>query len=327
MKRKSILCVVWMFVLMLSWGAVCLAQEGEDTAEFTVNTVPDESVEGVVGVCLKRLSEEFIAGLQDAIQAQAELYPNVEFRIVDAENDSAKQITQFESFLEQKVDCIILNPTDAEMLTETVRKGIESGTPVITLSSDCTEDVGQTWIGTANENGGDMQARFTFEKLEGKGNIAILRGPLGEFAEIGRYAGYEMAMQDYPDIRVVFDQTANWSREEAMTTMENWLQTGEQIDAVLCQNDEMALGAYQAIEAEGKAGEIIISGIDAIMGALESVRDGKLNATLFQDGNGQGKGAVDMAVKVMKGEPIMRTDIPFELVTQDNVDEYFEKVG
>lgn len=111
-----------------------------------------------------------------------------------------------------------------------------------------------------------------------------------------------------------------------MALVENWLTTGTQIDAIICQNDGMALGALEAVKAAGKKDQIIITGIDAIQDALDSVKAGELDATCFQDAIGQGKGALDMAVRAAKGEKIERNNIPFELVTKDNVDGYYSRI-
>ncbi len=111
-----------------------------------------------------------------------------------------------------------------------------------------------------------------------------------------------------------------------MALVENWLTTGTQIDAILCQNDGMALGALEAVKAAGKKDEIIIAGIDAIQDALDSIKAGELDATCFQDAIGQGEGALEMAVKAANGEKIERNNIPFELVTKDNVDGYYSRI-
>jgi inositol transport system substrate-binding protein len=125
---------------------------------------------------------------------------------------------------------------------------------------------------------------------------------------------------------VVFNQTANWQREEAMALVENWLSTGTRIDAILCQNDGMAMGALEAVKAAGKKKDIIIAGIDAIQDALDSIKAGELDATCFQDAKGQGMGAIEMAVKAAKGGSISRNNIPFELVTKENVDGYYSRI-
>ena len=169
-------------------------------------------------------------------------------------------------------------------------------------------------------------AQWVVDQLGEQGNVAIMRGPIGAIAEIQRFEGYDEVFSQHDGIEIVFDQTANWSREESMSLMENWLQTGTQIDAVVCQNDEMALGALSAIEAAGKLDEIIVVGMDGIPDALDSIKDGKMKATGFQGAIDQAFGAVDMIAQALDGEEIGYTDIPFELITAENVDSYYERI-
>ena len=122
---------------------------------------------------------------------------------------------------------------------------------------------------------------------------------------------------------VVAEQTANWDRTQALNLMENWLASGRKIDAVIAQNDEMALGAYKAIEAAGKNKEILVIGIDAIQDALKAVIEGQLVGTVFQNAREQGGLAVELANKLIKGEVISHNHyIPFQLVTKENVDKF-----
>ena len=271
----------------------------------------------VIGCTLQNLSEEFMTMLKGAMEIKLKEYDNVKLVVNDAESKPDKQASQLDSFV---------SPVDADALAPAVKSVVDAGIPVITCSADVTGDMGQVWVGSENENGGQIEAEFVAEQLGGKGNVAILRGPLGAFAEQGRFKGYEAAFANYPDIKIVFDQTANWQREEAMALVENWLTTGTQIDAILCQNDGMALGALEAVKAAGKKDEIIIAGIDAIQDALDSIKAGELDATCFQDAIGQGEGALEMAVKAANGEKIERNNIPFELVTKDNVDGYYSRI-
>ncbi|MBC8547568.1 sugar ABC transporter substrate-binding protein [Clostridiaceae bacterium NSJ-31] len=280
----------------------------------------------VIGCTLQNLSEEFMTMLKGAMEIKLKEYDNVKLVVNDAESKPDKQASQLDSFVAQKVDAVIISPVDADALAPAVKSVVDAGIPVITCSADVTGDMGQVWVGSENENGGQIEAEFVAEQLGGKGNVAILRGPLGAFAEQGRFKGYEAAFANYPDIKIVFDQTANWQREEAMALVENWLTTGTQIDAILCQNDGMALGALEAVKAAGKKDEIIIAGIDAIQDALDSIKAGELDATCFQDAIGQGEGALEMAVKAANGEKIERNNIPFELVTKDNVDGYYSRI-
>ena len=300
------------------------AQEAE-SAEETAEAEPAGD-EIVIGCTLQNLSEEFMVMLQGAMELQLKNYDNVKLIINDAESQSDKQASQLDSFVAQKVDAVIISPVDADALASAVKTVTDAGIPVITCSADVSGDQGQVWVGSSNENGGEIEMCYVAEQLGGKGKIAVLRGPLGAFAEQGRFAGYETVLEEYPDIEIVFDQTGNWQREEAMSLIENLLTAGTELDAIVCQNDGMALGALEAVKAAGKKDEIIITGIDAIVDALDSIKGGELDATCFQDAIGQGTNALDMAVKAAKGESIERMDIPFELVTKENVEEYYDRI-
>jgi inositol transport system substrate-binding protein len=282
----------------------------------------------LIGCTLQNQSEEYMTMLKGAMELQLKKYPNVQLIINDGQGKAELQAAQLDSFIAQKAKAVIICPVDASALTPAVKAVVDAGIPCITLSADVAKNVGQLWIGSENQSGGETEAKFITEKLGGKGNIAILRGPLGAFAEQGRFEGYKRVFDKNPGIKVVFDQTGNWQRDQAMSLMENWLSTGTRIDAVLCQNDGMALGALEAIKAAGKLGKIKVAGIDAIQDALDSVNAGVLDATCFQDAIGQGKGALDLAVKAASGQhpKDKRVNIPFELVVKGNVAGYYSRI-
>ena len=128
-------------------------------------------------------------------------------------------------------------------------------------------------------------------------------------------------------IKIIDEQTANWSRDEAQNLMANWLTSGQQWDAVISNNDEMAIGALQAMKAAGiDTSKVIIGGVDATQDALASMKAGDLKATVFQDAAGQGKGSLDAALKLAKGEAVdQKVYIPFQLVTPENMDQFMTK--
>ena len=161
------------------------------------------------------------------------------------------------------------------------------------------------------------------DELGGKGNIVVILGPTSHSAQLDRSQGIEEVLANYPDIKIVAEQTANWDRAEAMTLMENWLQMGDQIDGVVAQNDEMAIGALKAIQAAGMEDSIKVVGIDAIADALALVESEEMIGTVYQDAVGQGAGAVEAAVKAVKGEAVEKeTLIPYVLITKENVAEW-----
>lgn len=327
MKFKKILAMF--MVLAMSVGVLAGCGAKEAPAEETGETSEEAAAEDgsiVIGCTLQNLSEEFMTMLKGAMEIKLEEYDNVDLIVNDAEGKPDKQASQLDSFVAQGVDAVIISPVDADALAPAVKSVVDAGIPVITCSADVTGDQGQVWVGSENENGGEIEMKYVAEQLGGKGKVAVLRGPLGAFAEQGRFAGYEAALEEYPDIEIVFDQTANWQREEAMALVENLLSSGTEIDAIVCQNDGMALGALEAVKAAGKKDDIIITGIDAIEDALNSIKDGELDATCFQDAIGQGQSALEMAVKAANGETIERNNIPFELVTSENVEEYYSRI-
>jgi ribose transport system substrate-binding protein/inositol transport system substrate-binding protein len=163
------------------------------------------------------------------------------------------------------------------------------------------------------------------KEIGGKGNVAFLLGPLGSDAEIGRTQGYENVLKKYPDIKVVYKQTANWRTDQALKLAENWLQTGADLAAIVSNNDDMALGAVKAVKDAHLTGKIKIAGIDAAPNALAAVKDGGMAATVSQNTVDQGQMAMEAAVKLANGEKIAPTIIvPHVLITKENVDKYMK---
>ena len=154
--------------------------------------------------------------------------------------------------------------------------------------------------------------------------VAIIEGPMGQSGQVGRMAGFEeVGLLDYFD--VVATQTANWKRDEAMALAEDWITTyGEDLKAIICENDDMGMGALSAAQAAGRD-DIIIGGVDGLEDAVQAVKDGTYGVSVLQDSAGQGATGVDVAVAAAKGEEIAKdTRIPFRPITKDNVDAYLE---
>ncbi|OQX50974.1 MAG: hypothetical protein B5M53_11540 [Candidatus Cloacimonas sp. 4484_209] len=225
-----------------------------------------EGKEGyVIGVTVQDMSNEFMVMLVNALKKrQADLYPDVKLIINDAEGRSDKQANQVETFVTQGVDSIIICPRDGDALIPSCAAAVKAGVPVITMSANLNEDVGQVWSGSEHRSAGQIQMEYVAKALGGKGNVALLLGPIGHMAQIQRLEGYNDVLAKHPEMKVVFQLNGDWARDKGMTIMENWLQSGKKIDAVVAQNDEMALGALIAIESAGLGGQINVSGIDAI---------------------------------------------------------------
>ena len=185
--------------------------------------------------------------------------------------------------------------------------------------------VTDAYVGANPVEGGEIEMGYMAKEIGGKGNVAFLLGPLGSDAEIGRTQGYENVLKKYPDIKVVYKQTANWRTDEALKLAENWLQTGTDLAAIVSNNDDMALGAVKAVKDAHLVGKIKISGIDAAPNALAAVKDWSMTATVSQNTVDQGRMAMEAAVKKANGEKIDPTIlVQHVLITKENVDKFMK---
>ncbi len=278
----------------------------------------------VVGVSLLNLANEFIVKIESSLEAEAE-EQGVRLIINDAQRDAGRQIQQVENFIAQGVDAIVLNPCEVEASSPAVEKTKAAGIPIVNVNSE-TAATPDAFVGSRDEESARLAMAFIAEKIGGQGGILMMHGYMGQAAQIKRNAGAREVLAQHPGLKLLAAQTAEWDRAKAVTLMENWLQSyGGQIDAVFAQNDEMAMGALLAIERAGKKDDILVVGVDAIGDALQAVKDGRLDATVFQDGDGQARAALQAAIALSKGEPVEKeTFIPFQLVTKDNVGEFLK---
>lgn len=260
----------------------------------------------------------------DAAKAYAE-EQGVGFSILDGQGSGETQVSQVETAISQGVDAIIVQPYDAAALQVGVEEAIEAGIPVLVTKTKIADNSVCPFVGQDDVVAGQMEMEWMAEQLGGKGNIVIIEGPTGIDAAISRTDGISKTLDEYPDIKVLHSQPADWNRDEAMSLMETWLQEGEEIDAVVAQNDEMALGAYDAIVDAGKEAEIKVIGIDAIDAAIKSVSAGELDATVLQDVETIGRKTVEVAIAMAKGEKVDDVyDVAPVLLTEENVAEYAE---
>jgi inositol transport system substrate-binding protein len=273
-----------------------------------------------IGISYQNLQNEFIINIQDAVRAEAKKL-NVNLIEADGQGKAENQISQVQNFIAQGVDAIILNPYDREGSAPAVNLAIQAHKPIVVVNAIVSNlDKANAYVGSEDAEAGRIETQRMVDVLHGKGNVVIIHGPNGHSAEVQRTQGIRQILAKYPDVKVVAEQTANWDRTQALNLMENWLASGKQIDGVIAQNDEMALGALKAIEAAGKQNQIAVIGIDAIPDALKAVAAGKMIGTVFQDAKGQGTLAVELAVQLVEGKPVKHDNfIPFQLVTKTNV--------
>jgi inositol transport system substrate-binding protein len=273
-----------------------------------------------IGISYQNLQNEFIINIQDAVRAEAGKL-NVNLVEADGQGNAENQISQVQNFIAQGVNAIILNPYDKEGSAPAVDLAVKAHIPIVVVNALVSNlEKADAYVGSEDAEAGRIAAQRIMDVLHGKGSIAVIHGPNGHSAEVQRSDGIRQLLAKYPAAKIVVEQTANWDRAQALNLMENWLASGRQIDAVIAQNDEMALGALKAIEAAGKQNQIAVIGIDAIPDALKAVAGGKMVGTVFQDAKGQGTLAVDLAVQLVQGKKVSHDNyIPFQLVTKNNV--------
>lgn len=307
---RSVILLVLAFSMLLALTACSTSQKSDKVK---------------IGVTLMDFSTEFGIGLKDYMTAKADAMGDVELTVVDAGGDAAKQLQQVETFISQKVDAIIMQPQEQEACSPAIDKAKAAGIPIINCNS-LTITEPDAYVGSNDSETAEIAMTYIAEQLGGKGNVLMMHGHPGQTAEVKRTEGAMDILAQNPDMTLLDEQTADWDRAEAMTLMENWIQAyGDQINAVFCQNDEMALGALNALVQAGKKDNVLVVGVDAIDDALQSVKDGKMDATVYQDCKGQAEGAIEAAYKLAKGESVEKEIlIPFILVTTENVDEYLK---
>ena len=279
-----------------------------------------------IGVSIARVDDNFMTYVRSGLEEAAKK-DNVQIQFEDAQGDVVRQLNQVQGFLNQKVDAIIVLPVDTAATANMTRAAVEAQTPLVYVNRHPDERVlpkGVVTVASNDIEAGQLQMRYLAEKLGGKGTLAIIMGDLAQNSTHDRTEGVKQVLKDYPGIKIVEQQSAEWQRNKGMDLTSNWLLAGTSFDAIVANNDEMAIGAAMALQQAGKAkGEIAIVGIDGLPDGLAAIKRGMLVASVFQDPKAQAATALQAAIKMIKGEPV-ETDVwvPFQLITPEQVAVY-----
>jgi inositol transport system substrate-binding protein len=290
-----------------------------------------------IGVSMAKFDDNFLTVLRNGIEAQSATL-GVEVQIEDAGNDVAKQLDQIKNFAASGVSAIIVNPVDTSATQAMSDAAAAANIPLVyvnrqPINIDTLPD-NQAFVASNEVDSGTLETIEVCNLLKAAGkteaNVYIMVGELSNQAAVQRTKDIHDVMGDgrcAVKLNIIDEQTANWSRDEAQNLMTNWISAGKPYDAVISNNDEMAIGAIQAMKAAGvDMKTMIVGGVDATQDALASMKAGDLDATVFQNAAGQGAGALDAAIKLSKGEAVeQKVWIPFELVTPANIDNYMKK--
>jgi ribose transport system substrate-binding protein len=278
----------------------------------------EEAVEivgnGSIGLAVSTQNNPFFVTLvEGAKEAAGKL--GVDLQVTDAGDDAAKQTTDIETLVASGISVLIVNPVDSDAVTGAVQAAISKGVRVISVDRAVNGAEVDCQIASDNVAGAAMATQFIVDTLGEGAVVAELQGITGASAAIDRSAGFHSVADT--KLNMVASQTANFDRAQGMSVMENMLQANGDIQAVFAANDEMALGALEAISGAGK--DILVVGFDATDDAVEAVKAGRLGGTIAQQPALLGATAVENAVNLINGQSIEK-NIPVEvtLITAEN---------
>lgn len=295
---------------------------------LTSQTVTAKNI--VIGAPMVSFADKWQTYLQDSIRDFDAKHDDVEIKLSDANNDPARLLNDVETFIDQKVDALLVVPTDPNIIKVIGRKAQKAGIPLVIVNrkpNDADMQYITSYVGSDEIEGGRIQANYIVNALNGKDSQAIiLMGILGLDATTKRTSGNKEIFSQHDNIKVLSEQEGKWDRAKGLEIAENLLAAHKGLNVIVSNNDEMAIGAILASRKLGiKDEDIVIVGLDATPDALEYLGKG-LDATVFQSAQGQGATGAEMAYLAAKGENVPAVKwVPFELVTPDKKEEYQAK--
>ncbi|MBC3376298.1 sugar ABC transporter substrate-binding protein [Pseudomonas sp. SWRI92] len=281
-----------------------------------------------IGVSMSQFDDTWLTYLRESMDKKAKALPDgVTLQFEDARSDVVKQLTQVESFISQKVDAIIVNPVDTAATQRITKAAVAAGIPLVYVNrrpDDMKLPAGVVTVASDDLEAGRMQMQYLADKMGGKGDIVILLGDLANNSTTNRTKGVKEVLAKYPGIKIEQEQTGIWSRDKGMTLVNDWLTQGREFQAVVSNNDEMAIGAAMALKQAGtKKGSVLIAGVDGTPDGLNAIKKGEMAVSVFQDAKGQADGSIDTAVKMVKKQPVEQSVwVPYRLITPENVDQF-----
>lgn len=339
---RKLICLAMALCLILAAGGcspatgnTSPASNGSASSQASSDTAENSTTQDKIRIGVNMVNrDQFMSSLEKSILDAAATYSDVEIvAVYDAKYDVQKQMEQIATFATQKVDVIIAGLVDMNIAQEVIDQA--QGIPIVFTTRHPDNSVlkeGQVYyVGSPESDAGTLQGEYLANYFKKKGideiNYVLFMGPLGLENSIERTEYAKKALEDNGiKLNKVFEDTANWDLAEAQSKMQQLLGTGRQIDCVIANNDDMALGAIEALKEVGKLGEIPVVGVDATDIACVSIKAGEMSMSALQNAEAQAVTAVDIAVKIARGEAPSEVLywIPFEAVTIDNVDQYIK---
>jgi len=285
----------------------------------------------VIAACMQGNQSGFVrymvSGMLEYQKANA---PDIELKIVYADDDPAKQQSQVEQFVSEGVKAIILNPVDKVQSAAAVDFAASHKVPLITINTISDSKNVTAHVGSDDIEAGTLQMERLLKVAPANARVAYINAVIGHSAQVLREQAYKQVLAKHPEAKLVVQNTADWSGEKALVLVENWIQTYRRgndpgIDLIAVQADCILVGAITAVENAGLAGKILLGGMDCDMPVMEKIKAGVVDNSIWQDGLGQGEWALRLAIDAAQGKKISDHMIPYEVCTKDNVDGYIKQ--
>ncbi len=282
-----------------------------------------------IGVTMASFDDTFLTILRNSI-GDAAKKDGATVQIEDGGNDVGKQLSQVQNMIAQKVDAIIVNAVDTDATPKITKMVTAAKIPLVYVNRKPVDfdklPAGVAVVASDEKQSGTLQARQVCKLLGGKGDILVLMGELSNESARARTKDIEdvIATKDCSGMKIVDKREGKWSRTQGQDITMNWLSSGTKFDAIVSNNDEMAIGAINALKAARKlTPKTVVAGIDATPDGLAAMKSGELKVSVYQNAAGQGAQAVATALKLAKKQPVERyVNVPFELVTPENMSQY-----
>ena len=276
-----------------------------------------------VGVALANFDLNFVSILRtqmiEELKAQG-----IKSQFSDAKGDVALQVQQVDDFINQGVDAIILNPVDTQGVTPMINAAKQANIPLIFVNRkpEVPLSGAMAYVGSDSALSGKMQIEALAKQMNYRGNIAILMGALSNEEARERTRAVEEFVAQHKEMKVVEKQSAKWQRNEAVDVVSGWLLNGTPVNAIVANNDEMAIGAIMALN-QAKRKDVLVAGIDGTPDGLQFIKNGEMVVTIFQDAKGQASGAVKVTHALLEKQKAANYNwIPYQTITKANYQQF-----
>ena len=313
-KLRKTLAVVASATLLCTSLTACNRDSGG-------NNAAGDSANKSITFALSTQANSFMVKMREGAQKKAdELGLTINFQ--DASDDSATQANQLANAAATGAGAVIVNPTDSDAMAPAVKQLTDAKIPVVAVDRAVNNAEVSSYIASDNVGGGKQAAKALSEAIHGEGEILVLQGKTGSSASRERGQGFDEGLKDSPNIKVVAKQTAEFERVKGLDVTTNLLQAHPNVKAIFAENDEMALGAIEALgDKAGK--DVIVVGFDGVEDALEAIKEGTMYASIAQQPADMAAQAVVEASKLLKGEAATKEmQVDVVTVTKDNVDKF-----